>query len=126
MRTLEVNPAAPQPRRHSHARKRVSRQDVQRPEPVRLVRDSHSASNLKPNTSSLAAKVNPNTAPDSVMSSSEDLYMPDPKSPRIDLRDGVQHSPLTAIIKHADTSDPTSRGENRLLLSDAELFERFV
>ena len=126
MRTLEVNPAAPQSRGHSHAWKKVSRQDIQRPVPARLVRDSHSASNLKPNASSLAVKVNLSTAPDSVMSSSEDLYMLGPKSPRIDLRDGVQHSPLTAIIKHADTSDPTSRGENRLLLSDAELFERFV
>ncbi len=51
--------------------------------------------------------------------------MPDPKSPRIDLRT-VQHPPLTAITKGADTSDSTSTCANRLLLSDAESFERFV
>ena len=106
-------------------RKEVSRQDVQRPVPARLARDSHSASNLKLNAFSLAAKVSLDTAPDSAMSSSEDPYVPDPKSPRIDLG-MVQHPPLTAKIKGADTSDSTSTCANPFLMSDAESPESFV
>ena len=105
--------------------KEVARQDVQRPVPARLVRDSHSASNLKLNNSSLAAKASLDTAPDSAMSSSEDPYLPDPKSPRTDLRT-VQHRPLAATIKGADTSDSTSTCANPFLMSDAESLESFV
>lgn len=104
---------------------KVSRQDVQRPVPARLAHDSHSASNLKLNASSLVASVNLETAPVSFMSSSEEPSMSEPISPRIDLR-MVQHPPLTATIKGVDTSDSTSTCANRFLLSDAESLERFV
>ena len=103
----------------------VSRQDVQRPVPARLDRDSHSVSNLKLNASSLAVKVNLDTALDSVKSSSKDHYIPDSKSPPIDLRT-VQHPPLTATIKSTDTLDLTSTCANRFLLSDAESLKSFV